>query len=223
MNYQSEQIDQVLAALSNAQGMYNDLIPSQDGPGGKYANLADIIKATKKALHQNKLCLFFQEHLLNEGSGAALLWTRLGHQSGQYIATCDRIFKNGTLISIGRRIEVQKRNAAMDILGISPSQHDPFFHDDNGKNDAEEAMIASIKNPTPKEEKSNHVYETISKTDYDNLMIELDNYPHLVKQIQDLHGLTTLADLRKEDYWPAVNQIRKIKKTEEDYIKNKRQ
>lgn len=223
MNYRSDEVDKVLAALAAAQGQYQNLVPTQPGPGGNYANLADIQKATKKALSENKLCLFFQEHLLDDGAGAALLWTSLGHESGQFIATCDRILKTGTLPSIGKRIEVQKRNAAMSILGIAPSQHDPFFHDDNGKNDAEEAMIESIKNPQPKVEDSNKAYETISKSEYDNLMIELDQYPHLVKQIQDLHSITTLADLKKEDYWPAVNQIRKIKKTEQDYIKSKRQ
>lgn len=215
MNYRSESIDLIMGALAKAQGGYKKLSPNENGPRGKFSNLASILDSARDSLSKNELSFYQYIDLKDEGDGAALLRTVIGHSSGQYISSVARIFSGKTDRATGSSYEYHKRQQALLLLGIAPSNNDPDFQDDDGMLNADQVIIEEIKRPKAEKRMDEHLaHEKISTSEYDNLMIELTDLPELVREIQLTYKIETLADMRKEDYWPSVMRIRKIKDAE---------
>lgn len=215
--HRSDEIDQIMAALANAQGSYKSLKANQDAPGGKFANLQAIIAATSESLSKNGLAFYQFLDLLDEGSGAALLKTIVGHSSGQWISSTARVVAGKTDRATGNTLEIHKRLHAMMVLGIAPSDNDPYAFDDNGEMQAEEKLIEDLKKPVRDKKSSHQPEETIDKHQYNELLIELDQYEDIVKDILEVHHIETLADLPKSEYHPAMRKIRKLKKLSEQF------
>lgn len=210
-----------MGALAKAQGSYKRLVANQDAPGGKFSNLQAILEAVRESLANNGLGFFQYIELLDEGSGAALLKTTLGHASGQYIASCARVIAGTTERQTGNIYEIHKRLHALMILGIAPSENDPIAFDDNGEIIAEQHLITSLRKvDTPQKEKINR-WEVINNTQYEELLIELNGYPKIAKEIQEKHGIQTVADLPASQYHKAIMEIRRIKRNHEEYLTKK--
>lgn len=197
-------------ALAKAQGSYKKLVPNEDSASGPYANLDAIKEAVRESLSKNGLGFYQHIKLLDEGSGAALLETIIGHESGQEIESTARVFSGATDRESFNTIERHKRIHAMMLLGIAPSQNDPDAVDDNGDEQGENMAIEAIKNP----KKFSKVGKTdvIDKKDYDQLMIELNDNMVLTQQIQDAYNVTTLQDLPARQFQYAMAEIRRIKR-----------
>lgn len=217
--YRSEELGALFGAFSKAQGMYKPLVPNEDTPAGKFANLTSILEASREALSANSLSFYQYIELLDEGSGASLLWTVLSHESNQYISSCSRVIPGSTFRETFNNIEAYKRLNALLILGIAPVGKDPLIYDDNGASQAEKVMVRTLRSARmmPK----SHVPETITSDEYEDLMWELEEFPEVVKSILKHYDITSIADLPKTEFHNAKAQIRKIKKTHEDYIKDK--
>jgi len=213
--YRSSEIDQISGALAKAQGGYKKLVANELCPGGKFANLQGIYEAVRPSMSENGLAIFQHIELLDEGSGASLLKTTISHSSGQFIASVTRIVTGKSDKQSGNTLEIHKRLQALMLLGIAPSESDPVAFDDNGTNQSEELLIEKLKKP--REEKKLDYEETITKDQYNDLLIELDGYPDILQDVLGTYGLTTLQDLPKSEYHKSVGKIRKIKKTVEDY------
>ncbi len=219
--YRSEEINHIMGALAKAQGSYKKLIANQDTPGGKFANLQAILDAVRDSLAQNGLGFFQFIELLDEGSGAALLKTTLGHESGQFISSSARVITGKTERQTGNIYEIHKRLHALMILGIAPSSNDPIAFDDNGEIMAEQHLIASLRKPdSPTKESIDHT-DVINKTQYEELMIELSGFEKIAKDILQVYDLATLADLPASEYHRARAKILKIKRTQEEYLRKK--
>lgn len=216
--YRSEHINLLLSSLAIAQGTYKSPIPNEDSNRGMFANLGAILEAVKESLSTNGLSFFYHIELLDEGSGASLLWATLGHCSGQYMSSGSRIIQESTFIETWNNTEAYKRMHAYLLLGIAPTGTDPLFYDDNGVMQADRLRIKNIREnkPAPR----SYMAEVISTDEYDDIMWELNDYPEIVKSLQKHYGLSSIADLPKSEYHPAKAQIRKIKKTHEEYIKS---
>ena len=221
-SYRSDELDKFSSALSKAQGSYKPLMANENSPSGKFASLNDTLFAVKESLSSNGLCFYQHIQLLDEGSGATLLKSILSHESGQWISSCARIVSGESERQTSNAIEIQKRKHAQMLLGIAPSHNDPFALDDNGEEIAEIEVLEKIKKP----KKTNTVTidpkrvlqkETVNKEQYNELMIELDAQEDLVRDILECYGIETLADLPRDQYHPALAKIRRIKKTYEDY------
>jgi hypothetical protein len=221
MMYRSEEINLISDALAVAQGSYKPLIPNINGAGGKYANLQAILDATREALSKNKLAFYRVTELLDEGTGAQLLKTTLSHGSGQFISSAARIISCPTFKETFNALEVIGRSQASLLLGIAPSPHDPLLKDDNGEDQLEKVILQDIRKPEEAKKRTDFV-DRISKDQYDILMYELEGFSDIAKGIQTKYGIDTLADLPKTEYYPVETQIRKIKKTHEDYIRKSR-
>ncbi len=213
-NYRSQEINLLIASLAKAQGSYKVLIPTKDAPGGKYATLNDILLATRESLSINGLGFYQFIELLDEGSGASLLHTVLAHDSGQYISSCARLILGKTDRETGYHMEYFKRMHAYLILGIAPSDNDPYLCDDDGIAQAEEQMFRNIKNPAKPVDKS----ETIHAAQYKELMYELEGYPEMAIDIQKLYGIKTIADLPQDVYHKVIGQVRKLKDRHESLV-----
>lgn len=216
----SPEIGLLIAALSKAQGSYKRPTPNEEVATGKFANLQAILDAVKEPLANNGLGFYQYIDLLDEGSGAALLRTILGHESGQYISSSARVFTGKTDRATGNTYEIHKRLHALMILGIAPSDGDPVAFDDNGGEQDEEQVIQALKKPPRvKQVDPNAV---VTKDRYNDLMIELDGYESVAESIMQTYKIDTLADLPNEVYHDALAKIRRIKRTAEDYERRKK-
>jgi hypothetical protein len=219
--YRSLEINAIMGALAKAQGSYKKLIANQDAPGGRFANLQAILDAVRDSLSDNSLGFFQFIELLDEGSGAALLKTTIGHESGQYIASCARVVTGKTERQTGNIYEIHKRLHALMLLGIAPSGNDPVAFDDNGELMAEQHLISQLRKPdSPKKEELDRT-DVINKTQYEELLIELNGFEKIAKDIMEVYDLATLADLPASEYHRARAKILKIKRTQEDYLRKK--
>jgi|ERR1700761_5365218 len=217
--YRSIDINEIMGALAKAQGSYKHLVANQDAPGGKFSNLQAILAAVRESLANNGLGFYQYIELLDEGSGAALLKTTLGHSSGQYISSCARVIMGNTERQTGNIYEIHKRLHALMILGIAPSDNDPIAFDDNGEIIAEQHLISSLRKvDNPQKERINK-WEVVNNNQYEELLREVDGYPKIAKEIQEKHNIQTIADLPASQYHKAIMEIRRIKKTHEDYLK----
>lgn len=213
--YRSEEINLLMGSLAKAQGMYKPLVPNDESALGQFANLQAIIESVKEALASNGLSFFNQIELLDEGTGSSLLWTRLGHESGQFISTCARVIIGKTFRETFNGIECYKRLNALNLLGIAPVGRDPLLYDDNGSDEVQKEYIKNVRAGKPVARISHP--DTISKQEYEDIMWELEGYPDLVKNIQKHYAISSIADLPKSEFYNTKAQIRKIKKAQEDY------
>lgn len=219
--YRSIEINEIMGALAKAQGSYKSLVANQDAPGGKFANLQAILEAVRQSLSQNGLGFFQFIELLDEGSGAALLKTTIGHESGQYISSCARVVLGKTERQTGNIYEIHKRLHALMILGIAPSDNDPIAFDDNGEIMAEQHLVAQLRKPdSPKKEEIDRT-DVINKTQYEELLIELSGFEKIAKDIMEAYDIHTLADLPASEYHRARSKILKIKRTQEEYLRQR--
>lgn len=219
--YRSPEINQIMGALAKAQGSYKTLIANQDAPGGRFANLQAILLAVRESLSTNEIGFYQFIELLDEGSGASLLKTVLGHSSGQYIASCARVIPGQTERQTGNVFEIHKRLHALMLLGIAPSDNDPIAFDDNGQQIAEQHLIHQLRKPDSSSKEEVDRTQVINNTEYNELLIELSGYEKVAKDIMDTYGITTLADLPASEYHKARARILKIKKTHEEYLRKK--
>jgi ERF superfamily len=216
----SDDIGLLIGALSKAQGSYKKLIPNETYPGGKYANLEAILDAVKDALSLNGLSFYQNIQLLDEGSGAALLITILGHESGQWISSTARVFTGKTDRATGNTYENHKRLHALMLLGIAPSTGDPIAFDDNGGEQEEEQLIEKlVRPPITRTVDPNDV---ITKDQHNEILIALGDYEDLAKSVKDTYKIDTLADLPREVYHDALAKIRRVRRTTEDYERRKK-
>ena len=219
--YRSEAINEIMGALSKAQGDYKPLVANQSVAGRKFANLQAILDAVRDALSTNGLGFFQFIELLDEGSGAALLKTTIGHESGQYISSCARVVAGKTDRQTGNIYEVHKRLHALMLLGIAPSDNDPIAFDDNGEMMAENHLIASLRKPdSPQKEEIDH-NDVINAHQYSELLIELNGFEKIAKDIMETYDIRTLADLPATEYHKARSKILKIKRTQEEYMRQR--
>jgi hypothetical protein len=215
--YRSEEINLIMGALAKAQGSYKPLIANEDFAGRKYSNLQAIREATRDSLSANALAFYQYIELLDEGSGAALLHTILGHESGQWISSCARVIKCKNQRDTSNSYEIEKRVHALMVLGIAPSENDPICFDDNGEALAEQALVETFRKPMDSKKEELNRDNVINKTEYNELMIELDGYPDIAKDIMQVYEIQTIADLPREEYHKVRAKILKIKRNIEEF------
>ena len=219
--YRSAEIDKIAAAIAAAQGTYKTLVANEEQAGRKFANLKATFLAVKESLSSNGLGFYQHEELLEEGTGAVLLWSVLCHASGQWISSCARVIAGETDRQTGNRLEIYKRIHAQMLLGIAPSDDDPISFDDNGEELAEKHIIQELRKPDSPKKPTIDRNDTVSKDQYDELLIELSGYDKLAKEIMETYNISTLADLPRSEYHKARSRIMNIKKVTEEYERKK--
>lgn len=220
--YRSGEIDKAMGAFAKAQGSYKPLIANEWAAGAKFANLKAILDSVREALSMNGLAFYQYIELLDEGSGAALLKSVLGHESGQYISSCARVITGKTDRQTGNIYEIHKRFHALMLLGIAPSENDPLSFDDNGSELGDQALIDRVRKPKEQNRVPIDRTDIINNDQYTELMIELDGHEDIAKDIMEVYNISTIADLPRDEYHKAQAKIRHIKKTTEDYLRRRR-
>ena len=214
--YQSENIQELAAALSKAQGEYEIVGNNRENPyfKSRYADFAGIMKAVKKALAKNGLS-FVQQ--LRMDNGATILHSILMHSSGQWMESRVRIvpLKNDPQ-TFGSTLTYNKRYAAEALLCI-------IVDDDAADDDAEVAMVPArevlVKGPSTKYNPKEESHDTISKQQLEELEYELAEYPDLAEHVMEKLKIRALADMKQSQYRVSLQRIREIKQLRNEGVK----
>lgn len=117
---QTEEIKELLTALAIAQGLFLTPKKSKTNPffnNSKYADLSDVIDATKDALAKNDLAII--QGVDNSAEGQ-FLFTRLTHKTGQWIeATCPLFIDKRTMQGLGSAVTYARRYSLSSLLGVA--------------------------------------------------------------------------------------------------------
>lgn len=123
MNH-SEQMNELLAALSLAQGEIDNALKDADNPHfkSKFADLASVRDAIRGPLAKHKLC-YVQTP---EAEGAKVtVTTMLGHASGQWVSgSLTLTARDATPQSVGSAITYARRYGLSAIVGVAPEEDD---------------------------------------------------------------------------------------------------
>lgn len=119
---QSEQVNELNAALAKAQGAFkpihkNKTMKISGRPDYHYADLSEIIKTLSPDLSINGLSISQMEDILD---GQTVLWTVLGHSSGQWRAAVTPLREAGKLQDHGSALSYKRRYAYQAIVSVFP-------------------------------------------------------------------------------------------------------
>lgn len=205
----STEINELATALAKAQGEMKIAGLNAQNPFFKssYADLAEIVKASRPALTKNSLAVI-QQIIPNE-DGQNILHTILTHATGQWIESRMRILPAKTDVqSLASYITYLRRYSYAAIVGVVSSDEDDDAEiavSDERNKTAKGTAISTRYNP---KEKS---FETISKEQLEELEYELAQYPEIAEEILERLRLQSLADLPKNMFLRSIERIREIK------------
>ena len=121
----SQCLDKLYAALAKAQ---LDMLPAKTGSSNpyfksKYADLASIVKASRKALGVNGLSVI--QRIVRNGSAGMTLLTRLCHASGQWIESSMTVNPpKQDIQSLGSYLTYLRRYTYSSIVGVVACEED---------------------------------------------------------------------------------------------------
>lgn len=205
----SIELNELFSALAKSQSEMNIAGMTSSNPffKSKYADLAEIVRASRPALSKNNLSII-QQILPNE-DGQLLLHTILGHSSGQWIESRMRILPTKPDIqALGSYITYLRRYSYAAICGIVASDED---------DDGEVAMIPE-RHKQDKGTSLNTKYDprkessdTITKEQLEQIEYDLAEYTDIADMILDGMKIQSLADLPKSKFQRSIERIREIK------------
>lgn len=204
----SLELKDLFAALAKAQSEMGAAGKNNENPyfKSRYADLADVVKASRPHLTKNGLCVMQQ--ILPNDDGQNILLTILGHISGQFIESRMRILPpKPDVQSLGAYITYIRRMSYASMVGVVVSDED-----DDGETVVAETRktvalgTASVKS-IPAADKS---YETITREQLDELEYELKDVPDFAEEVLNRLQIQNLADMPKNRYRGSIDQIRKI-------------
>ena len=120
----SDQINELAAALSKAQGELEDAVKDGINPHfrSNYATLSAVLEVVRKPLSKNNLCVIQTVDCSDQGHH---LTTRLLHASGQWIESiCCLIVAKEDMQGIASATTYARRNALSAMVGISQKDDD---------------------------------------------------------------------------------------------------
>jgi hypothetical protein len=206
---ESSDLKELFTALAKAQAEMKIAGLSSENPffKSRYADLADIVRASRPALTKYGLSVIHQ--ILPNEDGASMLHCILCHSSGQFIRTTMRILPvKNDIQSLGSCITYLKRYTYMAICGVICSDDD-----DDG-----ELVMSSVREDmkkgtslTMKYNPKDESHVTITKEQLDELEYELSEYTDITEMVLNGLKIHALADMPKSKFITAINRIREIK------------
>jgi len=205
----SEDLKELFTSLAKAQSEMEFAGLNNENPyfKSKYADLKDIVKASRPYLSKNGLCVIQQ--ILPNSDGQNILHTILAHSSGQWIESRMRILPAKTDVqSLASYITYLRRYSYAALVGVVVGGED---------DDAEVAVATSrevLAKGTAVNTKYNPLensYETVTKEQLEELEYELAEYSDIAEQVLEGLKIQSLADMPKVKYHVSITRIREIK------------
>lgn len=212
LKQESDSLDQLAAALSNAQAAYgivnlNNCDPFTDQ---KYVELDVIRDAIKIPFKDNGLS--YVQRLITTPQNEQLLITKLQHASGQFTTSQTRIIQPAddpqTWDSI---IQHTKRIHLMALCGITAKNDET---DDGGA-----AAMQPLRNKEAKGTALEYNYAPkqsdaarISHDHLQELELELEGCPDIIRDIYKTYNIKTIADLPDRFYRKVRDRVISLKR-----------
>lgn len=200
MSLQSEQINELMGALSKAQGEMSHAIKDSVNPHfkSKYSDLASIWRACREPLSRNGLAVTQTLDLAGERQ---VLITTLGHSSGQYIKSIASlpIQKPGPQETVSC-ITYMRRSSLASMVGV-------YQDDDDG-----ESAQSSYREPVREIPRGPRITEEQSA----QLDMYLQEFPDAKKGLCEKFALSDVYDLEQKDFGFVVNVFEKRRKAKEN-------
>jgi len=216
--FQSDSIEHLATALSIAQGKYLDLEFKSLNVYTKteYNDLESIFKAVRPALSENGLAI---TQIIDQGTGETIVYTKLLHNSGQWIGSKSRIILiAGETKANDSAIQFAKRQAAMSILGIAGKND---YADDDSVAATAKARITKDRGVSLNKNYEPETTETLSKDQIAELDYELqgEDNKDLLRDIYEQLRVESLSDIPKNMYRDVINKVRSIKSLRAGLVK----
>lgn len=200
-SHKSSETNDLFTALSKAQSEMGTAGLNAANPffKSRYADLAEIIKASRPAL--TKYGLSVSQQLITTDDGLNMLVTVLGHTSGQWMESRVRIVPpKNDIQSLGACITYNRRFAYSSLIGVCVSDED-----DDG-----ESVVAPQRN-TSYTKTSYNQPETISPQQLAQLQDELSEFPDIAEDVLQKLNIKSLAQMEQTIFLKSLKRIREIK------------
>ena len=211
MNNMSEHVNELMAALSKAQGKIQPACKDKANPffKSKYADLSSVWDACRSALTDNGLAVI---QTINRTDTGMTLVTTLGHSSGQWIKSEMPIItaKNDPQ-TLGSAITYFRRYSLSAIVGVSPED------DDGEKAQSPFRKPADVK-PEPRK------ISDIECSDLANILDECDGkYKELfMRSLKAKFNTDKLSDIPTSEYSKikesALNNMHEMHKKQSELV-----
>ena len=132
---QSEQINELSKALSNAQKVMKGAKKNKRSHHGEYADINSVLQSCKNSLSENELSIM---QGLGITDGKLILYTQLSHSSGQWVRSCCFVESEAAnrgisdLQATGKALSYMKRYSLCSLIGLEVGEHE----DDDGDSEA---------------------------------------------------------------------------------------
>lgn len=156
MSEQSEQINELAAALAKAQGKITGALKDSANPffKSKYADLASVWDACRAALSENGLAVI---QLTESDDSGVFVTTSLAHSSGQWIRSKLRLTpKDSSPQGMGSAITYGRRYALAAMVGVAQV-------DDDGNAASGQAGVGIV---DPRGEESSRQFDAAERDKY---------------------------------------------------------
>lgn len=198
---QSDQINELMTALSKAQGIMKPAIKDSTNPHFKssYADLASVWEACRDALSKNGLAITQTMDLLGDKQ---VLVTMLGHISGQFMKSVIALpIQRPGSQELGSCLSYCRRYALAAIVGV--------YQDDD---DGEKAQTPYRENGYKSSVKSSLTSDQVATLKKLSSSVSDKDY---MKQLNEYLKVGNILDLDPKDYERAIRSLeRKIKEDE---------
>lgn len=192
----SNEIDQLSMALAKAQAEMSVAGLNNKNPFFKsnYANITDMVKATRPSLTKYGLSIK-QEQFVSE-NGEEMLETILAHSSGQWSSSITKINPpKNDIQSYGSYMSYKMRYAYKGITGVVTGDED----DDDG-----EKATSDYRESKP-------VLVCITKEQLELMNEELEGQTQIAKRVLSEFKIEELSDIPRDKFSACLNWIRKLK------------
>lgn len=219
----STECNELFAALAKAQAKMN--IAGKDNANpffkSKYADLTDLVKASRPALTENGLSVIQQ--ILTNDDGQSILYTILAHASGQFISTQMRISPpKNDIQAMGSYISYLRRYSYACLIGVVASDEK---EEDDGEAAMEETRQEVYKGTSPRilQDNKQQSYDTITKEQVEEIENEIGEYPEVVEYMLNQLQIQSIADIPKSRYRAVLTRAREIRQHRETKPQPKQQ
>jgi len=189
----SDSVKDLFAALAKAQSEIKSAMPTCENPyfKSKYADLNEMIKASRPALTNNNLAVV--QLITSNNKGQQVLQSILGHASGEWICSEMIITPPKTDIqSLGSYITYLRRYSYAALVGVAVADED---------DDGNAAVAAQNKQPNK---------ESLTQDQINYLKEELEDYPDIQKTILDSFKITDITQLPSDKFYAVARRIKEI-------------
>jgi hypothetical protein len=182
MNTQSEQINELMAALAKAQGQLKPAVKDSSNPHFKsrYADLASVWEACREPLSANGLAVT-QTVISQEDS--QFLVTTLGHVSGQWMKSFMKLpLQRPGPQELGSCLSYCRRYSLASMVGV--------FQDDD---DGEKAQVS---------------YRNLTQSQVDDIRDEIQGDIELEQKICKAYSVKALEEIPSQNFQNIMTRLK---------------